>query len=210
MELYLHRCRPLGTNSYLIACQSTKNAFLVDPGLGSFRFFSSLIEEKGYQLQAIVLTHSHWDHIAEVALCCRSWSVPLWVHREDGANIREPGADGLVAPIPIEGWDPSRWLEEGDRLQVGKQQLTVLHTPGHSPGGICLYSAPLELLFSGDTLFKGSYGSLSLPTAEPERMVSSLARLAGLPPETRVYPGHGPSTTIGAEASVLSELSSEF
>jgi glyoxylase-like metal-dependent hydrolase (beta-lactamase superfamily II) len=90
-------------------------------------------------------------------------------------------------------------LEDGQVLAVGEFQIEVIHTPGHTPGGVCFYLKEQKILFSGDTLFQGTIGNLSFPTARPARMWDSLKRLAALPKETRVYPGHGDPTTIGKE-----------
>ncbi len=91
-------------------------------------------------------------------------------------------------------------LEEGDRISIGEIAFTVISTPGHSPGCVCFYCEKEHILFSGDTLFKGTIGNLTFPTSVPDEMWPSLDKLAALPPETKVYPGHGPSTTIGDES----------
>jgi len=99
----------------------------------------------------------------------------------------------------IEGVEPEFDLQEGEIIEVGKLQLIVIASPGHTPGGVCFYLDKEKILFSGDTLFKGSIGNLSFPTADPQAMWHSLKKLEKLPSETVVYPGHGPSTTIGDE-----------
>ena len=148
----------------------------------------------------ILLTHSHWDHLAGLAELKKLVDAPVYVHEADKPNVREPGADQLPLYFAIEGVEPDHLLKEGDVLKVGELTIEVIHTPGHTPGGVCFYLPNQHVLFSGDTLFQGTLGNLSLPTARPALMWSSLKKLAKLPPQTKVYPGHGDSTTIGKEA----------
>ena len=110
-----------------------------------------------------------------------------------------PGSDGLPCWIKIEGVVPTHLINEGDSLVIGDLHFSIIHTPGHTPGGVCFYCAQEKLLLSGDTLFKGTIGNLSFSTGRPEQMWPSLAKLALLPSDTQVYPGHGEKTTIGNE-----------
>ncbi len=153
-----------------------------------------------YQPQKILLTHSHWDHIADAALLKAHYQIPVLIHPDDAGNLERPGSDRLPCRLNIPGVSPDGWLEEGAEIPVGALTFKVIHTPGHTPGGVCLYCAAHRLLLSGDTLFKGSMGTLALPTAQPQLMWNSLKKLARLPPDTKAFPGHGPSTTIGAES----------
>lgn len=191
---------PFLTNAYVLACEKTKEALIIDPGVESAQSILNLLKKNQLTPRAIVLTHSHWDHIADVSTLKEALAIPVMINREDAANLISPGSDGLPMWVSFEGAIPDRFLEEGDSVEAGSLSFSVIHTPGHTPGGICLYSAQEHLLISGDTLFKQSIGNLSLPTAEPERMWDSLKKLERLPPETRVYPGHGTSTTIGEES----------
>jgi hydroxyacylglutathione hydrolase len=147
----------------------------------------------------ILLTHSHWDHTAEVSLLKEQLQVPIYIHKEDVKNLEEPGSDRLPLLYPIRAVKPDDYLYDGQILMVGELAIEVIHTPGHTPGGVCFYLKQQKALFSGDTLFKGTIGNLSFPTARPKLMWASLERLAKLPKDTKVYPGHGPATTIGAE-----------
>ncbi|MCB1082882.1 MAG: MBL fold metallo-hydrolase, partial [Simkania sp.] len=117
----------------------------------------------------------------------------------DRLNVVKPGSDKLPLMFHIDGVEPEFDLQEGEVIEVGKLKLIVIETPGHTPGGVCFYLDKEKILFSGDTLFKGSIGKISFPTANPQAMWRSLKKLEKLPPETVVYPGHGPSTTIGDE-----------
>ncbi len=197
MEMTSFTSGPYSTNGYLLVSKGV--GALIDCPPDS----APLIEEaaKGIEVEKILLTHSHWDHIADCGELADHFGAAVYVHEEDAENLRHPGADGLKPPLTgaIPGREPDGFLAEGDEVMVGQVGLKVLHTPGHAPGQICLYNEAEGILFCGDLLFRGAMGSIALPTAEPERMWSSLARVAKLPGETVVYSGHGPSTTIGAE-----------
>ncbi len=147
----------------------------------------------------LLLTHSHWDHTADMAFLKKKLRVPLFVHKLDAPNLGAPGSDGLPLLTDIVPVEPDHFLEDGQQISVGKLKLEVLHTPGHSPGGVCFYLPEENTLISGDTLFQGTIGRLDFPNSSPERMWESLDKLAQLPSETRVIPGHGEETTIGKE-----------
>lgn len=191
---------PYATNAYVIACVKTGKAAIVDPSPGSYEALSAFIKDKGLIPEKILLTHTHWDHIADVAKCKRAYDIPVWVHALDKENMESPGSDRLPRSIGIEGVPVDRTLEDDERFSIGESEVVTLFTPGHSPGGICYYIPLSHVLISGDTLFRGSMGRVDLPTGEPELMWSSLKKLSTLPSETIVYPGHGPHTTIGRES----------
>lgn len=197
---------PLGfadTNAILIGCPITKKALLLDPAQGSCKLVMQRVEQSGLSLERVFLTHSHWDHIVDAAQFKNRYGIPLFVHPEDAGNLEVPGTDGLPLFFPIEGVKPDGYLADGDVYQVGELQLQVIHTPGHSPGSVCFYFPQEQVIFTGDTLFKGTIGKITFPNSSPQRMLTSLQKLAALPPETKVYPGHGRSTTIGQERQTL-------
>lgn len=189
---------PFETNAYLIACEKTREAAIIDPAPGSKE--SLLKYLKNYTPKKIIITHSHWDHIVDTSFLKSQLKIPVYIHPLDAPNLINPGSDGLPCWMAIEGVNPDGFLNENDSIQLGEETLIVIHTPGHSPGGICLWNESAGILISGDTLFKGSIGNLSFPTCNAELMWKSLERLAKLPPETIVYPGHGPSTIIAKES----------
>ncbi len=190
---------PFETNAYIAACEQTRLAAIIDPAPGSADDLINALEAKRFNPVAILLTHSHWDHIADVAPLKKRYQIPVYIHAMDAPNLENPGADTLPYWIHIDSVIPDRLIKEGDTLEIGHLHFTVIETPGHTPGGVCYYSADDHLLFSGDTLFKGTIGNISFATARPELMWSSLDKLSRLPPNTKVYPGHGESTTIGNE-----------
>jgi glyoxylase-like metal-dependent hydrolase (beta-lactamase superfamily II) len=117
----------------------------------------------------------------------------------DKENLINPGSDGLPFDLDIRGVQPDILLKDGDIFHLEEFYFQVIHTPGHSYGSSCFYFPDEVLLISGDTLFKGTYGNISFPTSEPNKIKSSLEKLAKLPKETTVWPGHGDPTTIGVE-----------
>ncbi len=191
---------PFETNAYVVACPTTRMAAIIDPAPESSGPISSYLKQQKLTPTQILLTHSHWDHIADVAPLKALYQIPVFIHSLDAPNLEQPGADGLPCWLSIEGITPDGFLNDGAFVQVGQLQFHIIHTPGHTPGGICLYAKEQGVLFSGDTLFKGSIGNLSFPTSQPELMWTSLDKLSHLPPNTAVYPGHGPSTTIKKES----------
>jgi len=195
---------PIATNTYLVVDEG--EALAIDPGFGAADLLTGAAKQLGATIKAIVNTHGHWDHVVDNADLVSSTQAPLLIHCLDADMISatEPNTFGLDVP-----WEPSypaKLLEEGSLLTIGSLTLSVLHTPGHSPGGICLLSYERNILITGDTLFRGTYGRVDLPNADPNRMLESLQRLASLPGDLQVYPGHGSSTTLSAERRWITTL----
>lgn len=191
---------PFETNAYVVACAETHEAAILDPAPYSAAAVIAFIKEKQLKPRFLILTHSHWDHIADAVSLKATFHTPIYVHPLDEPNLKSPGADQLPYWIPIEGVLADKFLNEGDTVVLGKVKFEVIHTPGHTPGGICLWCREEGILFSGDTLFQGSFGNISFPTSDPQAMWESLAKLAKLPSDTIVYPGHGSPTLIGKES----------
>jgi len=187
----------------------THQAAIVDPSPSSAAKMNQYLTEEQLTPKLVLLTHSHWDHIADAAEIKEKWGIPVAVHSDDAPNLEKPGADRLPMFIPIRGVKPDQLLADGDELSLGELQIQVIHTPGHSPGSVCFYLPQQGILLSGDTLFKGTIGNLSFPTSQPDRMWSSLEKLQKLPPDTKVYPGHGPDTSLVKE-TWLSQAKSLF
>jgi len=204
LMLYVFPSGPAETNAYLLACPATRRGVVIDVPFDSAQRLLDCALKHQITIEKILLTHSHWDHIAEVVLLQRkAGDLPVFVHSKDAENVKSPGSDRLPLLFPIPGVEPDFLLEEGQEVILGELHIKVIHTPGHTPGGVCFYLEKEQMLFSGDTLFKGTIGNLSFPTSSPDQMWSSLKRLALLPKETRVYPGHGESTTIGRESWII-------
>jgi glyoxylase-like metal-dependent hydrolase (beta-lactamase superfamily II) len=199
MILQVFSSGPADTNTYLIGCTETRRAVVIDVPFDSAEWLIDKAHKLNLSIEKILLTHSHWDHIAEVALLKERLAIPVYIHQDDVGNLEKPGSDGLPLFFPVTGVAPDAFLEEGQKINVGSLTLQVIHTPGHTPGGVCFYFPDEKILISGDTLFRGTIGNLSFPTARPHLMWDSLKRLAALPHNTIVYPGHGEATTIGRE-----------
>jgi glyoxylase-like metal-dependent hydrolase (beta-lactamase superfamily II) len=190
-------CGPLGNNVYVVS--DAGFATVVDAPMDSATRVLEVLRERNLRASLIVLTHSHWDHVAEATQLAQATGAPLAAHPLDAMDLAKPRQSRLLPGADLPPIAVTRQLNEGEVVEVGSLRLEVLHTPGHTSGSICLYAAGQATLLSGDTLFAGSYGRVDLPGGDPGQMAASLRRLSTLPPETHVLPGHGPSTTIGAE-----------
>lgn len=187
----------LQTNCYVV--YDAEEAVVVDPGGISNDLLDFLHQEK-LKVVAIVNTHGHADHIMGNAWIIEKTEAPLAIHELDAAFLGDPMLHlGPQIGQDVNTVQAGRKLKDGDLIKVGAGTLEVVHTPGHTPGGIALYSSASAILLSGDTLFKSSVGRTDLPGSDKNALTESLQRLVKLPPETKVYPGHGPSTTIGEE-----------
>lgn len=203
------RVGPIGENLY--AVQTARGAFLVDPGDDADAILR-FVAEKDMDISLIVLTHGHLDHTAALPDLLAAWKGPLpaiAIHALDARYLGAAGYatnqelfDAIGAPSFFKGYwktlpEASLILAEGDFLPGS--DFRVLHTPGHSAGSICLYDEKSAVLISGDTLFRDGIGRADGPDSDPSALAQSLARLSALPPDTVVFPGHGPRTTIGRE-----------
>ncbi|HHW15677.1 MAG TPA: MBL fold metallo-hydrolase [Firmicutes bacterium] len=192
----------LATNCYLVHDPLSGEMLVIDPGAEPERLLSA-IRESGARVVAIVNTHGHWDHIGANAAVKEATGAPLLIHAADAGWLTDSAANrSALRPLPpVASPSADRLLQEGEELPLGRHRLRVIHTPGHTAGGICLYLP--GLLFSGDTLFAESVGRTDLPGGSWTALRSSIReKLFALPVETVVYPGHGPSTTIGDERSL--------
>lgn len=193
--------------TYVIVDEETSEAIVVDPGMASpqdIKRFDDFIIQNDIKITQIVNTHLHMDHCYGANYVKSKYKVKLAANEGDaslGMNLatqaRMFGMDAAVDPVVIDV--P---LHDGDTIKVGSDFLDVIGTPGHSKGGICLYSPSGKFLIAGDTLFKGSIGRTDFPEGNHEQLVESVNnKLLTLPPETLVLSGHGPATTIGEEKS---------
>jgi len=194
---------PLATNTYLLFAGG--EALVIDPGAGGLSEIVALARDLKLTIRSIVNTHGHWDHTAGNAALIRLTGATLLVHEADAEMVRSPSRF-LPAPFEVEGAEPAFLLSEGTEIELGGLKLRVRHTPGHTPGGICLVAGGARAVFSGDTLFAGSYGRVDLPGGDEDALLSSLRALAEMPEDFSVYPGHGPATTIRAEKGWIDRL----
>lgn len=184
-------------NAYLLVDESTERCVLIDPG-DEGEMLADRVRESGATLEGIWLTHAHLDHIGGIAAVRREWNVPIYLHPADLPLYQYAPQAAALYGVSFElGPLPDRELADGDVLSLGKSRFTVIHTPGHAPGHVVFHGR--DVVFGGDLLFAGSIGRTDLPLSDGAAMKRSLERIAALPPETLVLPGHGPETTIGAE-----------
>lgn len=189
---------PLENNCFIIADKNTKEALIIDPGDEPDRIID-LINENNFKVKYIVCTHAHFDHVGAVPELKKETGAHIVIHGDE-LEIYNSTRDQAATfwgyeldPLP----EPDMLVSEGDKLEVGDLRFEILHTPGHSPGGICLYGE--GILITGDTLFAGSVGRTDLYGGDIEKLKSSFKRLMSLSDEVRVLPGHGPESTIGKE-----------
>ncbi|MDP6508533.1 MAG: MBL fold metallo-hydrolase [Chloroflexota bacterium] len=204
MEVRGFSVGPLATNTYLVRVGEV--ALAIDPGQGAAEVLTEAAEQLGVTIETVLNTHGHWDHVADNAALLRKVEAGLLIHGDDAEMITTETPLTFGMDLPWEPSTPTGLLEDGAEVRVGEERFVVLHTPGHTPGGVCLWWEEGEVLIAGDTLFAGTYGRVDLPGSDPARMVESLRRLTELPDATRVYPGHGPETTIGAERDWMERL----
>ncbi len=189
---------PIDVNCYVLQDEASHNGMIIDPG-GSAKEILEYVKSAGIAVQYIVNTHGHGDHIGADDALREATGAKLLIHAADAPMLAEPRRNlsaymGFSAQAaPADGF-----LADGQEIRLGKLYFRALHTPGHSPGGICLLGE--GVLFSGDSLFAGSVGRCDFPGASESDLLQALRdKILPLPDEVKVYPGHGPATTIGSE-----------
>jgi hydroxyacylglutathione hydrolase len=207
MEIITRVIGPVATNLYLVADPRTREAIAIDTAIPSLGIVAGELDARGWRLVLIVSTHGHWDHMGDNAAVSEHTGAPIAAHPDDRAMFERP--QPLFAPFAIPPCVPAVDLAEGGHVRVGSIDLDVLHTPGHTPGSVCLLARDSGILFGGDTLFPGGWGRVDLPGGDPDAMVASLARLERLGDALRVLPGHGSATTIGRERPWLENVRRE-
>jgi glyoxylase-like metal-dependent hydrolase (beta-lactamase superfamily II) len=187
----------LDTNCFVVSDEETQEAIIIDPGDDPERIRTS-IDARGLRPAYILFTHGHYDHVCAVRELKELYHAMVIMHESEDRIYEETkklcmswGYDEKDFP------QPDAFVKEGDEIRIGKSSFTVIHTPGHTPGGICLYGD--GVLFTGDTLFRSSAGRTDLPGGNRDHLLTSLKRLMQFPPSTRVCCGHEEETTIGLE-----------
>jgi len=189
---------PFASNCYIVGSESNKEGMIIDPGAEAEAILKK-VNDSGLDIKYIVLTHGHIDHVSALKEVKEATGAKIAIHADDARSLREYSfvaeQFGLAFQVPPSA---DRLLKDGDSIDIGDLHFLVLHTPGHTPGGICLSGE--GVVFSGDTLFNYGIGRYDLPGGDYNQLMNGIhTRLMVLPDETAVYPGHGSGTTIGAE-----------
>jgi hydroxyacylglutathione hydrolase len=191
---------PFASNCYIVGSDSSKQGLIIDPGAEAKLILKS-VNDLGLKIGLILVTHAHIDHIGALAAVKENTGAKFAIHESEakaGLGMFSRMLSSVTGGSFSQPPKPDRLLKDGDTIDIDDIRFTVLHTPGHSPGGISLYGH--GILFSGDTLFNHGIGRTDFPGCSYEQIMDSIQnKLMKLPDETIVYPGHGPATTIGEE-----------
>lgn len=194
----------LQANSYLVWDVRSEEAIIIDPG-DDGDYIIRKINDLGLKPKLIVATHGHFDHILAVPELKLAFKIPFLLHKKDLFLLKRSAETahyftGVGADPPLM---PDKFIKEGDLIEFGEEKLKVIETPGHSPGGVALYSRGGRILFSGDTLFCQGVGRTDFSYGSAQDLEESIDKLFKLPGKTHVYPGHGPETTVEREKEQL-------
>jgi hydroxyacylglutathione hydrolase len=202
--LEVRAAAPFYKNGFVLGCETSREAVLIDPG-DEVEELLDVVRHERLSVVHILLTHGHIDHMTGVGRARAVLGAPVHLHRGDLFLYETAIEQGALFGVRMEPPPPvDRFFEDGDRLTFGTYQIRIHHTPGHTPGGVCLQVGPAgkagSQLFVGDTLFAGSIGRTDLPGGDHDTLIRSITQvLFGFCDDTEVYPGHGPKTTIGDE-----------
>jgi hydroxyacylglutathione hydrolase len=191
---------PLGVNCIILGCESTREGVVIDPG-GDVGLIAEIVKRHGLKIRYIINTHGHFDHVGGNLQAVRTFGAPLLIHSSDAVMLGRAADVARTYGMPGENSPaPDGFLAENAEIVFGSHHMKVLHTPGHTQGGCCLYLEAEKKLITGDTLFADSIGRTDLPGGSHEQLLASIrAKLFTLPDEVTAYPGHGPKTTIAHE-----------
>lgn len=204
MLLEIRGAPPFCKNGFVLGCETSREAVLIDPG-DEVEDLLDVVRSERLSVVHILLTHAHVDHVTGVGRARAVAGAPVHLHRGDQFLYETAVQQAAFLGLRVEPPPPvDSFFADGDRLTFGRYQVRVHHTPGHTPGGVCLQVGPSGKtgmqLFVGDTLFAGSIGRTDLPGGNYDTLIRSITRvLFALSDEAEVYPGHGPKTTIGEE-----------
>ncbi len=197
-------CGPIETNVYLVVDPDSRHALVIDAPPDSRDLVVERVTALEATVDALVLTHGHWDHIVDTAAIASALGVPVLAHSMVGSRVTNP-AEG-TSPVPIPPATIDQFLDEGDMVTLGAHTFQVWHLPGHDEGHIALISEPDDVFLGGDILFPNGHGRTDIPGSDQATMNRTIARLLALPDAMVVYPGHGATTTIGKERPWMAQM----
>jgi hydroxyacylglutathione hydrolase len=191
---------PLGVNCFILGCASSREGVVIDPG-GDVGRIVEIVQRHGLKIRYIINTHGHFDHVGGNLQAVKAFGAPLLIHESDAAMLGRAAEVAQMYGMQGENSPAAdSFLTEGKEIIFGTHSMKVLHTPGHTQGGCCLYLEAEKKVITGDTLFADSIGRTDLPGGSHEQLLSSIrTKLFSLPDEVSAYPGHGPRTTIAHE-----------
>lgn len=191
---------PLSANCFVVGCEDTHEGIVVDPGAEAEKILA-VVKRHGLTIRMVINTHGHFDHVGGNDGVLSVTGATLHIHENDERYLSRAAESAAMYGLSgTNSSHPDGYLEDGMELSFGTCTLRVLHTPGHTPGGCCLYFAEQGIVITGDTLFADSVGRTDLPGGSHDVLIGAIReKLLTLPDATAVYPGHGPATTIGRE-----------
>lgn len=201
MEITILTVGPVYTNCYIVNKQGSDACFVVDPGEEAEKI-ANYIRKKDMKLEGILLTHGHFDHITGVSELVSLLGGKVYALQDEKELLASPQLNGS----PMMGYEvaiePDMFLRDGEKISIAGITLQVIHTPGHTKGGCCYYVEEEKTLFSGDTIFMESIGRTDFPTGNGRELIDSIRnKVLVLPDEVKIYPGHGPDTTVAYETA---------
>lgn len=200
MNVKEFECGPVFTKTYVVFDEGTQQGIIIDAPPDSARVIVPFVRESKIQIQNIVLTHGHWDHVADALQLRRDLHAPVLYHKLDEPLILYPMESSLAPPFQLEGCPADRFIDDGEILSIGNLSFKILFLPGHSEGHIGLFEFHSSILFPGDVIFKESIGRTDLPGGDYRTLIHSIfENIFTLPENTAIYPGHGLRTTLQYE-----------
>jgi glyoxylase-like metal-dependent hydrolase (beta-lactamase superfamily II) len=200
MKIYSNAGGMAETNAYMLVDEATRRAALIDAPQNTTASLLAVAKEQGYDVEFLLLTHGHWDHISDHKVVTQAFpNAKVLIHQLDEPKLQNPGSLLFELPYQIPPRDADAYIEDGQKIHVGQIVLAAMHTPGHAQGHVVFYANDLGVLFAGDLLMAGAVGRYDLEDGDAAVLKKSLHRVMLLPDATRVLPGHGPATTIGQQ-----------
>jgi hydroxyacylglutathione hydrolase len=201
MKLVIIESGPAYTNGYLIFDELTQEGAIIDAPLECCDEFDKIIKEHNIKIKAILLTHTHWDHTGDTACLQDATKSDVYVHEADEYRLIDPMANSSYSlPFELKPCIPDKYLEDEQLIKVGKINIQVIHTPGHTEGSVCFVLAEEKIIFTGDSLFLESIGRTDLSGGNTQVLLNSIkSKILILPEDYTIYPGHGQSSTIRHE-----------